>query len=455
MGFNKILIALVLSILITIFTMSSAIGISFVYFHIAALAICMVLGEDRREKYDLIRIYISVFTVYIIYILIANGGYLEYNDFYIYPDQGYFYPNIDALSNSSSIESIYTQTLVDRVHRDYEGFFFLQGTIAYLSERYFSGNSVLLQSLHIGYCAILLNLFVFKILKNYVFRENAIKHTIFFAILTPVFYYSPWIFRDIPIALSYAVAIYLMHTKFRPVIFLYYGILVLVTMEFRLEHGLFLLIFPFLYLYNNRASNSVMVKLWPFILPIGVLSFLGVLFVFLTEFIFSLETLQTYDNYTIEALNDGFGAQLYKLPYGIRQVALVLNSQITPLPPWAGVSFDKPFFVVITGIVNMITTMFWSFVFIFTLFCLFVSSVRAQIPKSMWILLMVFVLFVLLNSVNMNVRRILGVYPILYLIYVSLRVNILSSKQSRKLGEYALITYMGLLTLYIILKAML
>ena len=455
MRVNNLVIALLLSVLITVFTMSSAIGISFIFFHLIGVITCIILAENSKEKNDLFGIYFGVFTVYTIYILIAHAGYLENGNFFIYPDQGYFYPNIDALSSLPSISSIFKETIIDRVHIDYEGFFFFQGTIAYIAENYFSGNSVLLQSAHIAFYGILINLFVYKILTKYVPRKIAIKYTMIFAFFTPLFYYSPWILRDVPIAFFYAVAVYFTHTKFRLVVFIYYSMLVLITMEFRVEHGLFLLVFPFLYIYINKASNVVSSKLWPFILVLSIAVFIGVFYIFIEEFTNSMETLRKYDDYTIESLNDGFGAQLYKLPNGVRQLLVSLNSQVTPLPPWAGISLERSTLIVITSLVQMINTIYWSYIFIFSVYALFSRFVRGKLSQSLWIFLIVFILFLLFNSANMNVRRILGVYPILFILYVILNTTILSAEKRKRFSRYSVITYGALLIMYVVLKAFL
>jgi len=270
-----------------------------------------------------------------------------------------------------------------------------------------------------------------------------------------VFYYSPWILRDVPIAFFYAVAIYLTHTKFRPVVFIYYTILVLITIEFRLEHGLFLLVFPFIYIYINRASNVVISKLWPFIFVLSMAVFIGVFYIFIEEFTNSMETLRKYDDYTIESLNDGFGAQLYKFPNGVRQLLVSLHSQVTPLPPWAGISLERSTLIVITSLVQMINTIYWSYIFIFSVYALFSRFVRGKLSQSLWIFVIVFILFLLVNSANMNVRRILGVYPILFLVYVNLNTTILSTENRKRLSSYSVITYGTLLIMYVVLKAFL
>src|SRR5690606_36914411 len=108
-----------------------------------------------------------------------------------------------------------------------------------------------------------------------------------------------------------------------------------ITYHFRMEHSLMMLLFPLAHLYYNRENYLIVKKLWPAFVFLGLGLISVILFMQSKDIFIALEGFEKYDKYTVENLdNSGLGSKLYSLPFGVKQIALVLNSQLTPLPPW-------------------------------------------------------------------------------------------------------------------------
>jgi len=375
--------------------------------------------------------------------------------FYFYPDQGYFYEIAQDLGRLNSIEAIFSACIIDNIYLESGGAHFLFGTIAFFANNYFDGNSVLLQSLWIVFVAILSNIFVFKVLKVFFSDALAAKYTIVFALASPILYYSPWLLRDVHITFLYCLAIYLSFRKLSITNSILFLVVFLITYYFRIEHSLVLLLFPIVHLYFNKETNKLVMRLWPIVIVLGI-SIVSILIFMQSQSISqALEGYYRYDAYTSDSLDDnGLGARLYNLPFGLKHFALVVNSQLTPLPPWIAINSSNNFYINITAILLGIVTIYWSYVFLFISFATLSKGIFAALPKSFILFLGIVLVFLILNTSNINVRRIMAVYPIIFMIYVYIKENNSKKIVLKNIHQKAVGTYILLLVTYIILKAM-
>jgi hypothetical protein len=378
---------------------------------------------------------------------------LDNHQFYLYSDQATFFANSNSLGNSSSIIDIYNQCFVQRVHLESEGAYFIFGLISYIAKKFFDGNSVIIQSLIVCLFAIISILFVFKTILLFIPLEKVKKYLYSFALLTPIFYYSPWILRDIHIACFYSIAIYIVFSKLTLIKVLLFIVLFYFIAEFRIEHALFLLSFPLVQLFKLRDTYKWVKSAWAFIFILGIFGFISLYYLFFDELKVSNSLIERYTSYTIDNLDqDGFASKIYLLPSGIREFFIVLNSQISPIPPWLGIESSKSIYDLIVGIVLLITTVYWATVFLFIFFSMTLKKAYRCVPKSILVFLSLTILFLILNSANMNTRRILGMYPVFFLVYIVIKES-LSIRQIRNMNILSWITYTLVLFTYFILKA--
>lgn len=449
----SIVFTLIVTIALFIITQSSSVGVSLLLFLIVGIASIIIISPNKQIEKVILNVFFITFSVYLLYASVIFLGY-EYNNFkfYFFPDQGYFYDNSNELINLQSLNDVYKETIIKKIHYENEGAFFVFGSIAYLANTYFDGNSVFLQILYTSFTGVLTIVFVTRTL--YYYQEDLIKlkkNALLFAFFSPLFFYSSFILRDIHICLMYAIALYLIHQKFKFLNIIYLIILFFIVKEFRLENALFLLSFIVFYVFTNRNSNSLIKKTYPFIFITGIAATILTINYLLKDISNSVQSFEMYENYTESKLNDGFGALLYKLPFGIKQIALILNSQLTPLPPWSFINFRHNIFIILSGLVMTIATIFWSILFISSLYSLVIKKAFKKYDYKFIFLLVLFLLFLLLNTSNINVRRLLPMYPILFFLFVSLK----QAKHFKQILSHSSVIYISIVSLYIFLKTFL
>ena len=448
----SVILLLFLFVIILIFSNSSAIAFSFFFFLSIGGLIISLIGLNKSNKIRLCKLFLFITPFYLLYAFIAYLGYCYLGDFYLFPDQGYFYENSNLLAKSNSIRQIYILCFVDNIHYETEGAFFLFGSIGYFANKFFDGNSVLLQIIFTSFFAIYSSLYLFQVISSQVKESKAFKYTLNFALFSPLFFYSPWLLRDVHIGLLYLVGFYLIYRKFNALNFLYFYIVFAILIQFRPGHGLFFLTFPIVHLIINKNKSKFIKSFLPLVILASVFIFAFVFYKRFDEIMYSVDEYNKYSKYTEGKLNSGFGAKLYGLPTGVKQLALIINSQITPLPPWVNISFTSNFFIVIVGFISMITAVYWSRISIFIMLSLTRLKRLFLLPFNLRILLILGIVFLLLNTSNIDVRRIMAIYPIFFLCYISLNESELIISGIKKNRKNSLIIYVTLLLLYVIFK---
>ena len=379
-------------------------------------------------------------------------SFKEINGFFIYPDQEHFFSISNQLGEKSSISKIFIECFVKRVHIEQEAAYFLFGVIAFVGNNFFDGNSFLLQSIYVSFLAILTNLFVYKILTYYIPVKAALKYTCLYAFFSFIFYYSPWILRDIHIAFLYSIGVYLIHTKFSLKTLLLFIPLIVITWEFRMAHGLFYLFMPLFYLYFRGRNHLIIKKIWKPTILLGAVLFLFIIIYLIPNINSALANLSNYQSHTTETLNDGIGAKLYSLPIALKETAVIIYSQLQPLPPWVILENSRNIYQVVVGLIMLSTAIFWSFLFLFLILILFMKrSLFKKIPKELYVLVGISLIFFFLNTSNMNVRRIIAMYPITFALYAHVNHSLLlRNKMAVKI--FTAILYIFLILMYLIIK---
>ena len=118
-------------------------------------------------------------------------------------------------------------------------------------------------------------------------------------------------------------------------------------------------------------------------------------------------------------------------------------------------NLDYSWISLVMGLLTFIFAVFWSKVFLVTFFSFFNKSIRKKTPKIIYILLGIFFLFLLANVSNINVRRLIAVYPIFFLIYVYIKESNFQNYFYKKYNQHANLVYLTLIILYISIKSIL
>lgn len=447
-------LAIILSITLAWVSSSAAVGFFLFLFVFTGSLFCWMLTQRTGEFSHTLMLFYVLFIVYNLYALISYLDYTLIGTFFLYNDQIHFYGEAVTLSKSASWGDIFNEVFVKRIYPEQPLAYFIFGTIGYVAENYFDGQNVLLQAIFVSFPAILINLLLYKLLLFYTDAKKAFKFTFLFALLSGVFYYSPWILRDIHMALLYTAGIYIIHTRFSYVRLLVLILLNVLAIELRLEHGLFFLFIPLLYLYFQGKHHKFIRVMY---VPIILTAFVGFTFLLLylmPEINMALRSLENYTEYTTDRLGGGLATSLYKLPAGLKQVAIILYSQISPFPPWAILQNANSGYQQIVGVISFITAVFWGIIFIFLLLSAPAAKRNRLLPTNLVVLLAFTLLFFLVNTANMSERRIMSMYPVVFIAFVRIN-NALQPKRRAFLIRSALFVYLVLMVLYILLKYLL
>ncbi|MDN6182785.1 MAG: hypothetical protein L0I92_08565, partial [Staphylococcus equorum] len=166
----------------------------------------------------------------------------------------------------------------------------------------------------------------------------------------------------------------------------------------------------------------------------------------------STNKLTDYTGYTESAISvsNGIGASLYNLPEGLKQLAIVSVSQIQPFPFWNGVYKAETLLEQFSMLAFGIAAIFWFYV-IFVSVLSFIKNYKS-LPKTLLLGLIFFCVFLLGNTFNMNTRRIMAVYPIVYTFFVYSQAHYNTMLTKRKTIKFFAIIYIALAIIYILLK---
>ena len=364
-------------------------------------------------------------------------------------DEYKFWTLSNYLADYSSLEQLAKDCFVYRVHIENEGYIFYIGMLAYMAEHFFDGNHLLLQFLGSVISGSLMAIVFYKICLLFFDAKRSVIYALLYSLCTVVFYYSFTLVRDIHIAFFYILSFYIIFKRFSIKGFVLLLLNVLIVWHLRFEHGLFLFVFVAYYVYERVKRNVVLV---------GVLALLGgsvFIAYFLEDFIYAQESMAHYMEFTSDAVfgvEDSLGAVFYTFPSPIKEIMILLNSFLQPFPSWTALSNATNVFSGIVAFVDIVRGIFWFVVFVSLLVWLFVDKLYKNIPKKFVYLLLIILGFLILNTSNMNVRRVMCVYPIIFLVYVWIQNKYISQSKCFRVTCRIVSFYVCLIFVYVVIK---
>ncbi|MCW3464665.1 hypothetical protein [Chitinophaga nivalis] len=409
-----------------------------------------VLFKDKTQRQYAGILYLVFFLVYGCFMLITNQTYVQdpFKDIFYAKDSVLFYTYIDKIAGMNSISEIGNYYKDDFFAGDWKGFAYLSSVLGFWAKG-IDTNNLILQKLQIVFCSAFILVILFKILSHYIVNEISVQLTVIYALLSYNFFFSAVYLRDVHIGLLFGL--YALLLIFRKGFWgILYGILLTVLIYlFRPEHGYFSVTFLLAYVYlfvtdkNNVTANK-------FKIPILVLLTLPALtqIVVLQQ---GFNTIQsTSENYYDSSMSNAglgsFGSMLLKLPFGVRHVAVGLFSQTLPFPFYA-VLEENPFFIFWA-----LAALFW---FVVWVVLIYTSAFKPRNPffqiKELRVLFLIAVLLILGASSNADTRRIMAVYPVIYVIFCGGILSLPKLKRKQLIGA-SLLGYFGLVFIYAFIK---
>ncbi len=407
----------------------------------------IILFSNKHEILLKIKLFVFFFSLYLLYALINHYLLLSY-----YPN----YLPFDYIDE----ETLYKFSYIGLPYVSGEKFFFdlfsvfkiselplhvvFSSLIAYFSIIIDGTNSIIVHKLLSPFLGGLFSVVLFSTLK-YQFKDFtfALNATLAYGLFSAIFIYSTPLLRDVDIALAYMIFIYLFLQKISFINFVFLFLIAFITIYLRVESGMVLFGLILLYSYLHiRKLQSTSIKLIFYIFFMVLFSLVA--FIMKSKIIGMIVRLDDVNTArSIAAASAGsFGVLLNKLPFPMSYIAKVSFGQLQPFPIFIAID-DMPIYVM-SGI-------FWPFIFIMMLYAVLKKNIRILIDEKVKYLLIVAIAILFLMSSEPMTRRMMSVYPIIYItaLYVFYFIKI---NKIKKIFTYYLFGIIVLNTFYYLIK---
>ncbi len=404
-------------------------------------------SKDRMKSKYTFKLWLIVFVVYSFYMMIACS-YIDNpeRNFFVSNDQISFYVNAKYLGNKSYTaifaESFSEYNLLIGQHPLATWLFAVLYKLSIVFE---ANNSFMFLLFFVAFADSLIPIVIFKIIdcRTTYKPEQIFKATLLFAFISPFFFYSTQLLRDVFIALFYTIMIYLALNKDIRMRYVLIVLLGVITYFFRYENGLFSLVFLLLAFFERFLHSHFVVKVFVGILAVGLM---------ITTYSIIEESFQdTNDKYVEITSESGQSKEMKsvsKMPFPLNYVVPVVDKVLAPTPFWI------PFVTWKGNSWNWLQFSLCLFPFYFLprlLFILFSTFKDIKgINREIIVLILIAALYLLVNASNPTTRRMMAVYPAIFAVYMIVKEH--SSVKMRRMVNYSVFIFCGLYMLYFIVK---
>lgn len=416
---------------------------TFVAGHLFCLTVPLGARDNARKVFNVVLFLSIVFALLHYLDSVTDWNYFAQD----WRDEYKFWVISESFKESSSIYQL-TKDIFG-YYTENQGYIFYISFLSYISEIFFDGNHLFLQYLGSVFFGALLSIVIYKILLLYFDSRKSKNYSLIYSLLTAAFYCSFMLWRDIHIAFFYALSIYIVlkHFSLRGLFWLILNVLIL--WQLRFEHGLFAVVFVAYYLYERIKRN----------IPLVVLLAISVLSIFIVYFWDALLSAQAgmdhYVEYTNDAVmskNDSLGSYVYFFPSPLREIIIVFLSQIQPFPSWISMNESLNTYASIIASHDIVRTFFWYIVFYSMILWMLFNKIYKRVPSKLKYLLLITFVFLFFNTSNMHSRRIMCLFPIIFLAYVWIKENCISYSKYFRTNILLAFTYLSLIIVYLVVK---
>jgi hypothetical protein len=446
-------------------------GISFLILLMVSLLIISAFNENNLAVFITGLLYMGIGSLFIIYFStnhVNNSLFLfflffifyllhmsifHYGMVYFYnsetttPDEMWFYLSSNKII--PYLESGYTFFDVSNIYKYSElpAFIYLTGYLAILANE-IGTNSVFLQKMLIVFFSSLIPVILYLILNLYVKEKIAVYGTIIYGTFTHLTGVSALLLRDVPVALTYIIVFWIILQKptIRNIFLLLFTFFV--SYFLRYETGVFLIsmaAIPLIPLFDHWIQNKLIKKMF---LGVGILFILVVAIQIDAISVF----LQLYKDINIETQTNSagsLGASLAALPFGLNFIGMALFSQLLLFPFWFNFKFQG-----FLSLFTMISGITWVVIWGYTLYGIVKIKILQEIDVKLKISFYYAILYVvLLASTEPMTRRLMAVYPIIFIVALLSFMSINNKERKIRIFQFTLFIYFLLTVTYLLLKS--
>lgn len=417
---------------------------------IAALLQCLRLTTTESRSYAK-KLALITFSTYIISSLFFSSAFSNGQSFLLEDPLTYFEQlglrKMEIDSKEYLIASYFMFSNVDVLHM------LLLRFLVVVANNFLGGASILYLTLTNVFWGVLSIGVLFRILLRIVPAQKAYYYSLAFALSSQFHFYSVSYVRDIIIAFLFILAIETILKEFKVRNVLLLLVISLLIWGFRLFFGVFMLLVTVFYLYWG-VKSSRWGRIVSYVLIIAAL-FLAVPALLKSD-LFELSTseVSTYQElYADNAASSGLSNKLNSLPHGLRELSLSLFSQMMPFPFYdafpAATKISHLYMATLRGVFAI----YWYFISFGLMYMLFLGGCLKKFSTYEKWLLIICAVFIVINSTQTDVRRLMAIYPLILYFYVKAKhIYTNNYKALHLINKNLSIVYVGLLVIYAFLK---
>ena len=327
---------------------------------------------------------------------------------------------------------------------------FLLYVISAIANKHLGGATVYnLTLLQTGF-GIFAGLALFRILQRYQRQSNSIRYTILFSFCTSTLFFSCVIICDIMVVTAYTWGFYYYLKPYSSKNVIILIVFTLLAWGVRIYSGLFMFSFVFAYIYINIKNAKWKYTIMPIFILLCIL--IGIFLFTNNYFEKTMAEIELYSDLSLQSSIEQRGLYNYffKLPHGFRELGILLFTQINPFPITisfiGAITFSHYFLATIYSLSGI-----WFFISYSLIILLIFKKGWRLLKTKDHIILLLALLFLLANTAELNVRRMLPVYPILFYYFLILKRKMKWVNQ-QQLRINLIIIYTALNCFYILIK---
>ncbi len=290
---------------------------------------------------------------------------------------------------------------------------------------------------------------LYRILLLFYEPRKASKYAFIFALCSPFLYYSTVLIRDIIIAFCFVRGTEIVLNKYKPRGIICLMTLIIIATGIRLYSGLFMVSFVGVYLFKKVSHTRLKIIIIPvFVVLLVTIISAGILSNLYDQTIKEVENYQELD----AGGSNGLSSRLLELPMGIKEVATFFYSQIMPFPFYYTLQLaQRPlqFFEAFTCIIYPV---WWYFVFYSFFIFLIAYKGYKKLPIEINLFVVFSFVYILINTAQIDVRRMMHVYPFIFVLSLYLKNYIFNKRQCSRVYRSLGVAYLIMLLVYIIIK---
>ncbi|MDD2287406.1 MAG: hypothetical protein PHY55_01090 [Bacteroidales bacterium] len=425
---------------------------SFVFFFyytfiIVTVLIMCVLNKSNKAFIDTLTIFLSTLLFGFFLAVMVNCDYVHNEVTFLYPDQIDFFENAKFLASQNSVSELLDKATMS--WSEYNVAYGLFGLLGYFDKLVSGTVNFLPLLISVVYLTALIPVYLYHILKIYVSETMALRGSLFYGLLTPIMSYSGYLLRDIHLALIFIIILFWIVRKVTFTRILGIIILLPIVANLRLANSLLVLAMLGIYVFFGKTYRFTRI----FFTILSMVFIINVGDQLSDTVKITQSRIDGYEEFTRAYAEEskGIGKQIYNFPPVIQKAATIFIG-LTNFPFWGKPPVSISFSQFMMILYSTITNIGWFFVIVGVFYFIkpiYVVLIKMS-SKILFCLVILFALYILTNVSNMDLRRIMYVFPFVYIPFIIV-YNDLSIIQKKKYKHFTIAFGLFLSFTYVIL----